>query len=353
MSHELAKRADGVYRMKYRKRTEADRPWHDSWTNTDPWTDDPDLETVKKDLEANVPISLRAVQCAITGYEIPEVQQTWRPLLDANGVPVLDENGHAKGHRLGIVGPDYTIIQDHECVDWLKPWVEGGACTVETGGAIYGGSRFWLLAKMTRDPVEVVKDDAVCQYVLIINGHDGKLAFRAFPTTVRVVCNNTVQMAMQSKLAKKFRAKHRKLVHMKAEEIREEVGAMQGILLENVEKFRELALHNVPDEKHLQSYFQQVLQEKVDVDKEVNKESKRPLGTLMRLFEEGTGSDIVAVKDTWWMAYNAVTEFISHMRGRNSDARLDNMITGIGAQMTDRALKIGLEASKGNLKMAA
>jgi len=339
--------------MKYRKRSKQDRPWHDSYTKTDPWTEDPDLETVKQDLEANVPISLRAVKCAVTGEIISDVQQTWRPLLNANGDPLLDENGNAQGNRLGIVGPDYTIIQDYECVDWLKPWVDADACSVETGGAIFGGSRFWILAKMKRDPIDVVKDDPVEQYVLVINGHDGKLAFRAFPTTVRVVCNNTIQMALKSKLAKRFRAKHRKLVHMRSEEIREEIGALQGILIDNVDKFRDLAKHDVPDEKHLQAYFQQVLQEKVDVDKDINKDSKRPLGTLMRLFEEGTGSDIIGVKDTWWMAYNAVTEFVTHMRGRNSDARLDNMITGIGAQMNDRALKIGLDAAQGNLKLAA
>lgn len=353
MSHELGKKFDGEYRMAYRYRSDDDRPWHDAATKCLKWmTDMIDLEQVKIDLEANTPIQLRDVKCSVTGENIPEIQQTWRPVLDAQGNALLDENGMARGQRLGIVGPEYTIIQDYECIDWLKPWIEAGHCTVETGGAIFGGSRFWVLVKMTKDPIDIVKDDPIEQYVLIFNGHDGKLAFRAFPTVVRVVCNNTAMVACQSALAKRFRAKHRKLVHMKTEDIRDEVGKMQGLLVETSDKFRILAAHDVPDEKHLKAYFQQVIGEKIDLEKEIKADGKRPLATMMRLFDEGIGSDMSA-KDTWWMAYNAVTEYATHMRGRNSDSRLDNMIVGAGAALTDRALKLGLDAAIGNLKLAA
>ena len=352
MSHDLARRADNVYRMKYRKRSENDRPWHDSWTKTDPWLTDPDLETVKKDLEANVDILLKPCYDE-HGRILEGMQRTWRPRLDENGNQVLDPDGHPACTFQEYVGPDYTIIQDYEVVDWFKPWVEEGYCTIETGGAIFNGARFWILAKMKQDPVEVVKDDPIEQYVLAVNGHDGKLAFRAFPTSVRVVCNNTVQIAMKSSLARQFRAKHHKLVHMKTESIRDEVGAMQGILLKNVEQFKELARVSVQSEDYLKAYFQQVLGTKVDTEKEVNKDSARPLGTLMRLFDEGTGLDLPGVKDTWWAAYNCVTEFVTHMRGRNSDNRLDNMISGMGANMTARALQLGLDAATGNLKIAA
>ena len=351
MAHELSKRADGTFRMAYRYRTDSDQPWHDNQTKCLRWDNDPDLEQVKIDLEANVPIELKPCYDE-HGRILEGMQRTWRPRLDINGNPVLDLEGRATATFECFVGPDYTPVQDFECVDWLKPWVDAGTCTVETGGAIFGGSRFWMLAKLTRDPIDIVKDDAIEQYVLVFNGHDGKLAFRAFPTTVRAVCSNTVNLAMQSHLAKRFRAKHRKLVHMKANEIRDEVGEMQGLLIENASRFQKLAAVDVQSEKHLQAYFQQVLAEKVDVDKEVNKESLRPLGSMMRLFDEGIGSDMVG-KDTWWMAFNAVTQFVTHMRGRNSDSRLDNMVTGVGASLTDRALKLGLDDAQGNLKLAA
>lgn len=350
--HELSKKANGEYRMAYRYRNDNDKPWHDNMTKCLKWLSDPDLETVKKDLEANIKIQLRQVKDC-DGKVLDMIQQSWRPLLDTNGDQVYDDEGIAIGQHLGIVGPDYTIIQDYECIDWLLPWVEADVCTVETGGAIFGGSRFWILVKMKQDPIDVVKDDAVAQYVLIVNGHDGKLAFRAFPTTIRVVCNNTLTLAMASHLAKLFKAKHSRLIHMKIDDIRREVGEMQNILDSNVEKYKALAGTNVQSEKHLQAYFQQVLGEKIDSDKEVNKDSKRPLGTLMRQFECGIGSNMPGVKGTWWAAFNAITEFTTHLRGRNSDARLDNMIVGIGAQLTDKALKLGLDAVAGNLALVA
>ncbi len=73
----------------------------------------------------------------------------------------------------------------------------------------------------------------------------------------------------------------------------------------------------------------------------------------MRLFDhEGIGLHVPGVNGTWWAAYNCVTEFITHMRGRNDDSRLDNMVNGIGQQLSAKALKLGLEAASGQLSLS-
>jgi len=352
MSHELAQSfATGEYRMAYRKRTEADRPWHDSWTKCKFWTQDPDLPTVLHDLEAYVDVVTRPIYDK-DGFLIEGVNETWRPHCDAMGEPIKDKDDNILGAHLGIVGPQYTIIQDRDVVNWFKPWVDAGLASIETGGAIFNGARFWVLAKLNRDPIEVVSGDEINQYVLAFNGHDGKVSFRAFPTDVRAVCNNTVNIAMKSRWAKKYRARHSRLVHMKAEDIREDVESMREVFLGTAEKFKALAAANVKSEAELKAFFQKVLKEKEDPDKEIRADGKRPLHVLFRLFDE-EAQTIKGVKGTWWAAYNAVTEFTTHLRGRNSDARLDNMISGLGAALNDRALELALDGADGMLAQSS
>lgn len=345
MAHELAKsEATGQYRMAFRQRDGKGIPWHQAWTNCKAWHADPDLATVLHDLEAYIDVVLRPIFDQ-DGNRIQEVQETWRPYCDVTGTPILDSDGRVRGHRLGLVGPNYTIIQDHEVINWFKPWVESGLATIETGGAIFNGSRFWVLARLNQDPMEVVKGDPIEQYVLAFNGHDGKVSFKAFPTDVRVVCNNTVNMALKSKLSNKYKARHNRLVHEKVESLREDIEVMHLAFLNTIDKFKTLAKTNVKSEDELKTYFQQVLQEKVDPDKEVRADGKRPLHVLMRLFEEGVGNDMPGVKGTYWAAYNAVSEAVTHLRARNSDTRLDNMIMGTSQQMLSLALDLGLQAA--------
>jgi phage/plasmid-like protein (TIGR03299 family) len=334
MSHELAKSfATDEFRFKYRKRNSAPKVWHDAATETTPWIVDPDLPTVIHDLEAYVDILLRPIFDS-KGNKIEELKETWRPHCDVTGNALLDDEGNPLGARLGIVGPSYTIVQDHEVVNWFRPWIDGKVATIETGGALFGGSRFWLLARLSKDAADVVPGDAIEQYVMVINGHDGRLSFWPVPTTIRVICNNTAEIAMRSHLAKRFKRRHNAHIHLRIEEVREEVEEMEGLFLDNLEKFKALAAADVKSEKDLKTYFQMVLKSKVDPDEEIKDDGKRPLPTLMRLFNgEGTGLDIKGVANTYWAA--------------------DSMISGASAQMIERALDIGLQAADTGLPQVA
>lgn len=343
MAHALSKiHHSNTYRMKYRKRSTTDRVWHEDATKVGHWTEDPTIEEVIQDLEAYVDVCLRPVyDCK--GKLIPEIQETWRPFCDKDGNALLDSDGNPIGTRLGIVGSKYTPLQDHEVVRFFEPWIDADVASIDTAGAIFDHSRFWVLAKLKQDPVDIVKDDPVEQNVLAINGHDGTLAFRAVPTDIRAVCANTVSIVLESSLAKLFRKKHNSNIHLGIEEIRTEVEKMQGLFKENTIKFKELAAHDVKSEDDLKTYFQLVLKKKPDPSEEIKDDGKRALPTLMRLFEEDPTVLLPGVKGTYWAAYNCVTSYVTHLRARNSDARLDAMFNGPGVEMLSRALKIGLE----------
>lgn len=343
MSHNLAVFADGVYRFCY----QGDVAWHGLGRK---WNTSPSVETAIEDL-VRADHMLRPIYDS-DGRLIPELKEVFLPDAKEDGTFIYDDEGKLAGIRCGLVGSDYTILQDRQVLELARPFLEADVAEIHTAGAILGGSQFWVLLKVKRDPEDIVPGDPIEQYILMVNGHDGKIAFKALPTNIRVVCNNTLTMALRSVLNTVFRVRHTSNVHLKAEEARNAVAELQGMFLKDVEKFQQLATHQVPDQKHIQSYFQQVLGKKINTEAKVKLESRRPLGTLMRLFDsEATGSDISGVKGTWWLAFNCVTEFVTHMRARNDDNRLDAMVNGAGFRMSTKALDLALQGAQGQLSM--
>jgi phage/plasmid-like protein (TIGR03299 family) len=96
---------------------------------------------------------------------------------------------------LGVVGSQYSVIQNDWLFKLLEPVVNDGACLYETGGSLMGGRKVWALAKLPQAHY-IVKDDRVDQYILVTIAHDGSLMFTALYTDVRVVCNNTLTTAL-------------------------------------------------------------------------------------------------------------------------------------------------------------
>ena len=146
---------------------------------------------------------------------------------------------------LGIVGKDYRPLQNRDAFRWFQPFLEGGEATLETAGSLKGGSRVWVLARIRRDPLVVGKEDVMRHYVLLSNSHDGSLAVRVGFTPIRVVCNNTLCLAHESKASKLLRVKHTSRVRENLEEIRETIDLAQREFATTVEQYRRLASRQI------------------------------------------------------------------------------------------------------------
>jgi phage/plasmid-like protein (TIGR03299 family) len=95
---------------------------------------------------------------------------------------------------LGIVGPDYQIIQNSELA-YMAERVCGSDVKVETCGMLHGGQRVWI--QLDGNPFDVgPKQDVVKPKFLLTNGHTGLHPLAALPTTERVICENTLNMAI-------------------------------------------------------------------------------------------------------------------------------------------------------------
>jgi phage/plasmid-like protein (TIGR03299 family) len=96
---------------------------------------------------------------------------------------------------LSAVSRRYRVVQPRAVLEFYRDLSEVAGYDLETGGVLKGGRKFWALARMGKE-VAIKRKDVVRGYILLATSCDGTLATTATPTTVRVVCNNTLTMAL-------------------------------------------------------------------------------------------------------------------------------------------------------------
>lgn len=251
------------------------------------------------------------------------------------------------GRVIGVVGKKYQPIQNLTAFEWFQPWLDSGAVELETAGSLKGGRHVWALARIKRDPVDIVKNDAVLRYILLSNSHDGTRMARGGFTAIRAVCWNTLTAALKDEASKMLRVRHTANAAEALTEIREVMNVADREFVATVDVMRALAKKGVT-QKSLVEYVRKVFTPKVIMTTK-DAESKTPtcdriLAKVIPLFEKGRGNDLPGVKGTMWGAYNAVTEYLTHERGRNQDNRMTSLWFGDSAQLGPKALRIAMTA---------
>lgn len=272
---------------------------------------------------------------------------TTEPVLSQSGevLPALATRRSSDGRILGVVGPTYNPLQNSKAFDFFRPFIESGEATIETAGSLRMGQRVFVLAKLKLDPMEIVKGDAVQKYVLLSNSHDGTLAVRVGFTPIRVVCANTMALAIDSKASRLIRVRHTKNILDNLDQIRSVMNLANAEFEATAEQYRLLASREI-NQADLEKYVKLVFNtNKKLAEAEGNIESlnnRRLINGVQPLFEKGRGNDMPGVKGTLWAAYNAVSEYLQYERGSDDQARLDQMWFGQGAQLNKRALDVGV-----------
>ncbi len=261
-------------------------------------------------------LGVRLPEAPTTGEAIRAAGLDWhvitRPCVTVDGVPVPAQATvrESDGRVLGVVGPAYEPLQNREAFAFFDPLVAAGDVTLETAGSLRDGQRVWVLARLARDPVVIVKqaDDVVLRYLLLSNSHDGTLAVRVGFCPIRVVCANTMAIAHEHATSKLLRIKHTKGVNDTLTEIREAMNLASAEFEATAEQLRRLAATPIVADD-LKKYVKRVF-ELGDADDAQDEAGKRILSRVTPLFEEGRGNDLPGVRGTLWAAYNSVTEYL-------------------------------------------
>ena len=140
---------------------------------------------------------------------------------------VFDERGAAipgykanvresDGSFLGVVGDRYRIVQNEDAFRFTDNLI-GGEVRYETAGSLRGGRQIWLLARM---PERKVAGDEVEPFLCFTNAHDGSSGIKVCMTPVRVVCNNTLNVALNT-AKRTWSMRHTESVHERLNEARD------------------------------------------------------------------------------------------------------------------------------------
>lgn len=260
-----------------------------------------------------------------------------------DGTPVPQRKAVVRsdtGDVLGVVGKSYIPVQNHQAFGFLDAIVAEGGLRYHTAGALRKGERVWLLAKLP-DHIRVKNsDDLVEKYLLLSNSHDGSTALRTLFSPIRVVCQNTMNLALREGRNQGISILHKGDLASKIREAQRVLGLAERFYDDAAAKIDILASH-YPTVDQVQRYFESLYPDPSDAD---NSRAKRVRETLTGIFDTGVGLDMPEIKGTTWAAFNAVTEWVDHHRPTRAanptdraSRRLESAWFGSGARLKAKA----------------
>lgn len=221
---------------------------------------------------------------------------------------------------LGVVGERYKVVQNEDLFSFADNLLDGGRW--ETAGSIKNGTVVFGSLALDR---EVVLDpngatDKVNTYMLVHTSHDGSLAVQASITPVRVVCQNTLNMAL-SGVKQTYKIRHTQTVQGKVAAAREALGIAHKYLDEFDKQAQELITQSVTDAQFFDIITAVYPKPEQDAKGSMTKWETK-IDTLNDIYYGPTCENI---KGTAWGAYNALTERLDwyrNPRGGNAESVL-------------------------------
>lgn len=264
---------------------------------------------------------------------------------------------------LSVVSQRYQEVQPMEILNFYKDLTEQSGFELETAGVLKGGRKFWALAR-TGQSAALKGKDVSNGYILLATACDGTLATTAQFTSVRVVCNNTLSIAIRGQTSDEGVVKVPHSTKFDADKIKQQLGISIKTWDEHMYEMKQLSQRKVTQQE-ASTYFNAVFnnttmsttdQEEsiiqyylkaASMDKKSNSKSEpngRAMSKAMEMFNgQGRGADLSSAKDTAYGLLCSMTEFVDHeRRAMSRDHRLNSAWFGAGANLKQRGLEQAL-----------
>lgn len=324
-----------------------DIPWHEKGREiTHPATAKDALKFGGLDWE----VDLIDIQTA----EVPPTAITRR-----KAVVRTDKKTGDEGRVLGVVHPDFRPLQNREGIMLLDALLGEGKAIYHTGGYLGEGQVVWALARLPGE-MKVRGNDIVEPYFLFSNSHDGTRAIDFRLTTIRVVCQNTLNLALSHRRAEFiFKQSHsigldrmRKQAKAFFDFAQKEINATENsfqklantsLLADDFQKYL-ITLLPLPKSPEPES------SESVMKGFETRKKNIEGLRSgITRIYSEGysDGNIFSLPESTLWGALNAVTTFVDHAQPLDVNDHYAYLMFGEGARLKETAYIKALEISAG------
>ena len=264
-------------------------------------------------------------------------QVNQEPVFNSRGGIVKGYKANVRdsdGSVLGIVGDRYKVVQNADAFKFTDDLI-GGDVRYETAGSLRGGKQIWLLARL---PERRVAGDAVEPYLCFTNSHDGGSGVKVCMTPIRVVCNNTLNLALSS--AKRiWSLRHTENVHERLEEARDCLFRADEYMDGLAEYADYAAYRHLADDE-----IRTVLDELFPVTEQTTEREKANIDKCKNEFWVCYfAPDIKKFRGTAWGAINAMSDMVTHsMPHRNTKNYAENNWGRImdGHALIDRMAKL-------------
>ena len=237
---------------------------------------------------------------------------------------------------LGVVTDRYKVIQNEEAFAFTDALL-GEGVRYETAGSLQEGRRVWMLARLPRD--FIIGGERISPYMVFSNTHDGSGAVKTALTPIRVVCNNTLNLALRT-AKRSWSMIHTGDISGKIEEAKNTLllaDEYMTALGQEFENLRKIKL----SERQVQDYIKLLL----PMEENYTLQQKRGIEKLredmrMRYFD---APDLKDVGNNGYRFVNAVSDFATHSTPRRKTANYKENIfarTADGNPMIDRAYQL-------------
>ena len=270
-------------------------------------------------------------------------------IIDTHCATMRTDNNHT----FGVVGSDYGVVQNSKAFEFIDHLQQhfGQQSIIETAGALNEGSRVYVTCRLDENfYLDDFKKDAVENYIIITTSHDGSGAIKIFSSPVRVVCQNTLNMALMKK-TESISYKHTKNVRerMDYEKIVARFLEQSKMLKNNfINKMRELREDDNLSKNAVQDFASMIYlsdenykryieaNRKLDSIDEVSTRAKNQIERLMGSIESGVGQDMYRGSKLWLL--NGLTTLLHNDTVYKSDEdEFKSILEGDGFKKLNKA----------------
>ena len=273
-----------------------------------------------------------------------KMDRSGNPTIETEIVPVPNMVANVRSDNrkvLGVVSTWYKPVQNFEAFNFVDGLVADGSIRYEAAGSLKGGRTVWLLARMPGDLV-VAPGDTTQRYILFVNGHDGLRAVRVMPTSVRVVCQNTLNLALnQNNAERSLIIPHMGDIHGKLDAARTVLGLVSGQFTQFATHATKMAFTGITHDEQAR-YIYDSFPDDDDPDAD-NTQRENVRREIAKLLDDGPQA-IPSIRGSVWATFNAVTQYIDHQArrtGRSADEKAENrmnsILMGPGAKLKAQA----------------
>jgi len=265
---------------------------------------------------------------------------------------------------LSVVSQRFQEVQPREILEFYRDLTEQSGFELETAGVLKGGKKFWALAR-TGQTSSLKGKDVSNGYILLATACDGTLATTAQFTSIRVVCNNTLAIALKGQNSSAGVVKVPHSTKFDADKVKQQLGISVRAWDEHMYEMKQLSQRKVT-QYEAAAYFDAVfnnttmsitdqedniIQFYCDVASQAQANAKdkaepnaKAMSRAMEMFNgQGRGASLSSAKDTAYGLLCSITEFIDHeRRAMSTDHRLDSAWFGAGASIKQRGLEQAL-----------